>query len=63
MIFDITTAMYACIIIIVETPRLNTIPFSLPFLTLVLAAFIFNNPGGTVAINAAEKVTKKSMIK
>jgi hypothetical protein len=61
--FEIITAMYACIMIMVATPRLNIIPFSFPFLTLVWAAFIFSKPGGTVAIKAAEKVTKKSMIK
>jgi hypothetical protein len=39
------------------------IPFSLPFSTLVLAAFILSSPGGTVAIKAAEKVAKKRIIK
>jgi hypothetical protein len=45
----------------VDTPRLKMIPFIFPFFTLVFAAFIFNRPGGIVAINAAENVAKKSI--
>ncbi len=49
--------------IMVETPRLKMTPLAFPFLTLVLAAFIFRRPGGTVAIKAAEKVAKKRITK
>jgi hypothetical protein len=38
----------------VDTPTLKIIPFAFPFSTLTLAAFRFSNPGGTVAIKAAE---------
>jgi hypothetical protein len=49
--------------IMVDTPRLKIIPLVLPFSTLILAAFMFNRPGGTVAMKAAEKVAKKRVSK
>jgi hypothetical protein len=47
----------------VETPRLKIMPLVLPFSTLILAAFMFRRPGGTVAIKAAEKVAKNRISK